>query len=67
MLFLNQQLIQPFLCHKSANTCQIGSNKVSDSKLKPVLCNCVKREITESVASPQHPHKRSTILLRHPI
>ena len=42
MLFLKQQLILPFLCHKSATTCQIDLNKVSHSKLKLDLCNCVK-------------------------
>ena len=43
----------PFLCHKSATTCQIDSNKVSNSKLKLDLYNCVNTEITESIAPPQ--------------
>ena len=53
MLFLMQPLILPFLCHKSATTFQIDSNKVSNSKLKPDLCNCVKIEIIDSTAPPQ--------------
>ena len=53
MLFLKQSLILPFLCHNLATTCQIDSNKVSNSKLKPELCNCVSIEITESTAPPQ--------------
>ena len=47
VLFLKQPLISPFLDHKSATTCQIDSYKVSNSKLKPDLCNCVKSEIIE--------------------
>ena len=53
MLFLKQALILPFLSHKSAATCQIYSNKVSNSKLKLDLCNYVKTEISESTAPPQ--------------
>ena len=53
MLFLKQPLILPFLCHKSATTCQIDSNKVSNSKLKLDLCNCVKIEIIEPTAPTQ--------------
>ena len=36
-----------------ALTCQIDSNKVSNSKLKLELCNRVKTEIIESTAPPQ--------------
>ena len=50
---LKQPLILPFLCHKSATTCQIDSYKVSNSKLKPDLCNCVKIEIIEFTTPPQ--------------
>ena len=60
MLFLKQSLILPFLCHKSATTCQTDSNKVSNSKLKPEQCNCVKTEIIKYTAPPQQPHKRGT-------
>ena len=52
MQFLKQPLILPFLCHRSAATCQIDSNKVSNSKLKPDLCNYVKTDIIESTAPP---------------
>ena len=45
MLFLKQPHILPFLCHKSATTDQIDSNKVSNSKLKLDLCNYVITEI----------------------
>ena len=38
-------LILPCFYHKSATTCQIDSNKVSNSKLKHDLCSCVKSEI----------------------
>ena len=50
MLFLKQPLILPLLCHKSVSTCQIDSNIVSNSNLKPDLCDCVKIEIAESTA-----------------
>ena len=53
MLFVKQTLILPFLRHKSATTCQIDSNKVSNCKLKFYLCNCVKFEMVEFKASPQ--------------
>ena len=53
MLLLKQPFILPFLCHKSANTCQIDSNKVSNSKLKPDLCNCVKTDVINSTAPPR--------------
>ena len=53
MLFLKQPPILPFLCHKSATTCQIDLNKVSNSKLKFDLRSCVKIEIIESIAPPQ--------------
>ena len=52
MLVLKQPLILPFLPHKSATVCQIDSNKVSTSKLKPELCNCVSFEMIESTAPP---------------
>ena len=67
MLFLKQPLIFPFLCHKSATTCQIDSNKVSTSKLKPDLCNCVKIQIIQSTAPPQQPNKRDTNCLGHAV
>ena len=53
MLFLKQPVMLPFLCHKSGTTCQNDPSKVSNSKLKLALCNCVKIEITESTAPPQ--------------
>ena len=57
MLFLKQRkqppIILPFLGHKSATMCQIDSNKVPNSKLKPDLCNYGKSEITDSTSPPQ--------------
>ena len=67
MLFLKQPLILPFLCHKSATTCQIDSYKVSNSKLKPDLCNCVKAEMIEFTAPPKQPHKQGASFLGHPV
>ena len=67
MLFLKQPRILPFLCHKSATTCQIDSYKVSNSKLKPDLCNCVNTVKIESMAPPQQPHKLGTTFLGHPV
>ena len=64
---LKQPLILPVLYHKSATTCQIDSNKVSNSKLKHDLCNCAKTEITESMAPPHQLHKRGTTFLGHPV
>ena len=61
MLFLKQPFILSVLCHKSATICQIDSCKVSNSKLKPDLRNCVKTKIFESMAPPQQPHQRGTI------
>ena len=61
MLFSKQPLILPFLCHKSVITCQIDSYKVSNSKLKPDLCNCIKNETTESAAPSQLPHNGAKI------
>ena len=66
MPFLKDPLILSFLCHKSATTCQIDSYKVSNSKLKSDLCNCVKTEIIESTAPPQYLHKRGTVFLGTP-
>ena len=60
MLTLKQPLILPFLFYKSATTCHIDSNKISNSKLKPNLWNCAKSEIIESRAPPQMPDKRGT-------
>ena len=61
MLFLKRPLLLPFLYHKSATTCQIDSNMVSNSKLKPDLCNCVKIERIELVAPLQQTHKWGTV------
>ena len=66
MLFLKPPLILLFLCHKSATTCQIDSYKVSNSKLKPDLCNCVKTEMIEYTAPSQQPDKRGTIVVGTP-
>ena len=63
MLFLKQLLILPFLCHNIVTSWQIDSNKVSNSNLKPDLCNCVKTEMIESTAPPQQPYKRGIIFL----
>ena len=59
MLFLKQLLILPFLCNKSAATCQIDLNKVSNFKLKLDIWKCVKTEMTESTAP--------ELLLSHPL
>ena len=56
----------PFLCDKSATTCQIDLKKVPNSKLKPDLCNCAKTEMIESKAPPQQSHKRAHFLV-HPV
>ena len=61
MPFLKQPLILPFLCNKSVTIGQIVSNMVSNSKLKPDLCNCVKVEIIELTSPPEQPYKRGTI------
>ena len=50
--------IQPFFRSKSANICQIDSNKV---KLELDLCNCIKTKTIETAALPQQPYKRGTI------
>ena len=63
MLFLKQPLILSFLCHESATTCQIDSNKASNSKFKPYLCSCVKIELIESTAPPQKQQKRAQLFL----
>ena len=65
MLFLKQPFVLPFLCRKSATTCQIDYYKVSNSKLNPDLCNCAKTEIIESKTLPQQQHKRGTIFGAH--
>ena len=52
MLVLKQPLVLPFLCRKSATTYPIESYKVSNSKLRPDQCNCVKIKILESTAPP---------------
>ena len=62
---MKRPFILPFFYHKSAATCQIDPYKVSNSKLKPNLCNCVKTEVIESMAPPQQPHKQGTILFGH--
>ena len=67
MLVLKQSLILPFLSHKSATICQIDSNKVSNSNLKPNQCKCPKSEMIESTAPPQQPCKRGIIFLGHTV
>ena len=57
VLFLKQPIILPLLFHKSATTCPIDSSKVSNSKLKLDLCNCVKLEVIKSTSPPQQPNK----------
>ena len=64
---MKQPLILPVLCHKSATTYQIDSYKVSNSKLKRDVCNCVKTESIESTAPPQQAHKQGTAFLGHPV
>ena len=63
MLFLKQPLILPFLSQKPAATCQNDPNKVSNTKLKPDQCNCVKTEMIEPTAPPQQKRKRGAIFL----
>ena len=67
MLFLKQPLILTYLYHRSATICQIDSYKVSNSKLKPDLSNCVKTKMIEHAAPPQQPDKLGTIFLGHPV
>ena len=67
VLFSKQPLMLPFLYHKSATTCQIDSNNVSNSKLKRELWSCIKSEIIESKAPPQQPHIRGTGIMGHPV
>ena len=45
VLFLKEPLTLLFKYYKSAIMCQIDSYKVSNSNLKPDLCNCAKTEI----------------------
>ena len=63
MLYLRQPLILPFLYHKSATNGQIYLIKVSNAKLKPDLCSCMKTKTNEATALPQQPCKRDTIFL----
>ena len=67
MLFLEQPLILPLLCHKSATTCQIDSIKASNSKLKPDPCNRAETEMIESTVPLQQPRKQGTIFFGHPV
>ena len=53
MLVLKQPLTLSLLCNNPATAFLFDSNKVSNSKLKLDLCNCVKTEITESTTPPQ--------------
>ena len=64
-LFLNQPLILPFRCHKSATACQIDLNQVSSVKLKPNLwSSLIPKELMLQLPTPQQqPHKRGTIFL----
>ena len=55
MLFLKQSLSSTFVCHNSATTFQVSSNKVSNAKL-----NFIKDRTMERAASPQQPHLRSS-------
>ena len=61
MLPLKQQFILALLCHKSTTTCQIDSNKISNSKSEPDLCNCIKWETIEATAPPQLARKQGKI------
>ena len=67
MLFFTQPFILPFLCHKSATSCRIDSSKVSNSKLKLDVYNCVKTEVTECTGPPQRQQKLGGIILGHPV
>ena len=61
VLFLKQPPFLPFLCHKSATTCQIESYRVSKSKLRPKLSNCVKTEMIESTVPTQQLQKQAQL------
>ena len=63
MLFLKQPLILPFSSINQQPLVRLTQNKVSNSKMKPDLYNCVNIEITEYTAPPQQPYKRGTIIL----
>ena len=67
MLFLKQPQILPFICHKSVTTSQMNSNKVSNSKLKLDLCNCVKTEVIEPTAPPNSNTKGEQFSLGNPV
>ena len=67
VLFLKQLLILPFLYHKSATMYQTDSYTVSNSKLKPDLCNYAEPKIIEPTAPLQKQHKRGIIFLEHPV
>ena len=66
MLFLRHVFVLPIFCHKLATTCHIDSYEVSNSKLKPDLCSCVKTEMIESTVLPQQSHKQDTFF-GHPV
>ena len=61
VLFWKQPLVIPFPSHKSATTSHTNSNRVSNSKLKHGIWNCVKTEMIKYTVPPQEPHKQSTI------
>ena len=54
------------VCHKSAITYLIGSNKVSNSKLRHNLCKCSNNRKMEVAVLAQQPRKWGAIFWGHP-
>lgn len=64
---LKQPTILPFLCHKAAITCQLDSNKVSTSKLKPDSCKYLKlRQFKIQPLRISHTNARGTMFIGIP-
>ena len=57
MLFVKQPLIFHFLGHKSAATCQVAQNKISNSKLKTDRCSNVRTETMLRLFRSNHTNK----------
>ena len=65
MLLWKQPHVLPFFFYKSTTSCQIDSNKVSQSYFESSLCICVKSETINDTASVQQPHKQIAFLGHH--
>ena len=67
MPFLKPSLILPFLCLNQQSFVRLNQTKVSNSTLKPDLCNFVKTEKINDKAPPQQPQKRGLIFWDTPV